>query len=50
MSHRYEFGYYGGVTNCSICDKYTETNEYNRDDGLVVFLCKVCVDKLHLDA
>ena len=47
-SHQYSFSGYGGVTNCSICDDFTQANEYDRRDGLVVFLCKACQDKLHL--
>ena len=48
MSHTYSFGGYGGVSNCGICDVDTQVNEYTRGDGLVVFLCKPCEDKLHL--
>ena len=47
-SHQYSFSGYGGVTNCSICDDFTQANEYDRRDGLVVFLCKACQDRLHL--
>lgn len=48
MSHRYSFSGYGGVMNCSICDDDTQTNEYDRDDGLVVWLCGKCEDKERL--
>jgi hypothetical protein len=45
----YSFSGYGGVENCSDCDDFTQVNEYDRqDDGLVVFLCKRCEDRLHL--
>jgi hypothetical protein len=44
----YSFGGYGGVSNCGICDDDAQVNEYTRDDGLVVFLCKPCEDRLHL--
>jgi hypothetical protein len=47
-AHQYSFSGYGGVTNCSICDDFTQANEYDRRDGLVVFLCKACQDRLHL--
>jgi hypothetical protein len=47
-THQYSFSGYGGVTNCSICDDFTQANEYDRRDGLVVFLCKACEDRLHL--
>ena len=48
MKHIYSFSGYGGHMNCSICDDDTATNEYDRDDGLVVWLCKKCEDRLHL--
>jgi hypothetical protein len=48
MTHTYSFGGYGGVSNCSICDVDAQVNEYTRGDGLVVFLCKPCEDRLHL--
>ena len=45
----YSFSGYGGVENCSDCDDFTQVNEYDRqDDGLVMFLCKRCEDRLHL--
>lgn len=44
----YSFSGYGGVENCSDCDDFTQVNEYNRDDSLVVFFCKRCEDRLHL--
>ena len=46
--HIYSFSGYGGVENCSDCDEFDQVNEYDRDDGLVVFLCKKCEDRLHL--
>jgi hypothetical protein len=44
----YSFSGYGGVENCSDCDDFTQVNEYDRDDQLVVFFCKRCEDRLHL--
>ena len=44
----YSFSGYGGVENCSDCDDFTQVNEYDRDDGLIVFFCKRCEDRLHL--
>jgi hypothetical protein len=44
----YSFSGYGGVENCSDCDDFTQVNEYDRDDGLVVFFCNKCEDRLHL--
>jgi hypothetical protein len=44
----YSFSGYGGVENCSDCDDFTQVNEYDRDDSLVVFFCKRCEDRLHL--
>ena len=44
----YSFGGFGGFMNCSDCDHDTMVNEYNRDDGAVVWLCKPCEDRLHL--
>ena len=44
----YSFSGYGGVENCSDCDSFTQVNEYDREDGLVVFFCKKCEDRLHL--
>lgn len=40
MKHTYSFDGYGGFSNCGICDDDTQVNEYTRNDGLVVFLCK----------
>lgn len=37
-----EFVDYGGVDNCSKCDKYDSVYEYNRSDGKVIFLCANC--------
>jgi len=34
------------VENCGICDDFTECDEFNRLDGLVVFLCLACQDDL----
>lgn len=48
MKFRYSFSGFGGFNNCSICDDDTMVNEYDRDDGLVVWLCKKCEDRLHL--
>jgi hypothetical protein len=44
----YSFSGYGGVENCSDCDDFTQVNEYDRDDALVVFFCKRCENRLHL--
>jgi len=44
----YSFSGYGGVENCSQCDDFTQVNEYDREDGLVVWFCKKCEDRLHL--
>ncbi len=45
---KYDFGGYGGVNNCTMCDDFHHVNEYTRDDGLVVWFCTKCEDKLHL--
>jgi tetrahydromethanopterin S-methyltransferase subunit E len=47
-SARYDFSGYGGVNNCSKCDIFHHTNEYVRDDGLVVWFCTKCEDQLEL--
>ena len=44
----YSFSGYGGVMNCSDCDNETHVNEYDRDDGLVVWFCQRCENRLHL--
>jgi hypothetical protein len=44
----YSFSGYGGVENCSQCDDFNQVNEYDREDGLVVWFCKKCEDRLHL--
>jgi hypothetical protein len=44
----YSFSGYGGVENCSDCDDFTQVNEYDRDDSLVVFFCERCENRLHL--
>ena len=44
----YSFSGYGGVSNCSRCDAYDQVNEYDRQDGLVVFMCKKCENRLHI--
>jgi hypothetical protein len=44
----YNFSRFSGVSNCSECDDFTQVDEYDRDDGLVVWLCKRCEDRLHL--
>ena len=44
----YSFSGYGGVSNCSRCDAYDQVNEYDRQDGLVVFMCQKCENKLHI--
>ena len=44
----YSFSGYGGVSNCFRCDAYDHVNEYDRQDGLVVFMCKKCEDRLHI--
>jgi hypothetical protein len=48
MKHIYSFSGFGGFMNCSDCDDDTMVNEYDRDDGLVVWFCKPCEDRLHL--
>jgi hypothetical protein len=47
-SARYDFAGYGGVNNCTKCDCFDHVNEYNRDDGLVVWFCTKCEDQLQL--
>lgn len=47
MTHIYEYGGYGAMENCQICDDFTNCDEYNRLDGLVCFICGACVDELH---
>lgn len=44
----YNFSGYGGVTNCNKCGGFTQVNEYDRSDGLVVWFCKRCEDGLKL--
>jgi hypothetical protein len=44
----YSFSGFGGFMNCSDCDDDTMVNEYDREDGLVVWFCKKCEDRLHL--
>ena len=44
----YSFSGYGGVSNCSRCDAYDQVNEYDRQDGLVVFMCQKCEKRLHI--
>jgi len=44
----YSFSGYGGVMNCSDCDDFNQVNEYDREDGLVVFFCNNCENKKHL--
>jgi hypothetical protein len=44
----YSFSGFGGFMNCSKCDDDTMVNEYDREDGLVVWFCKKCEDRLHL--
>jgi hypothetical protein len=44
----YSFSGFGGFMNCSKCDDDTMVNEYDREDGLVVWFCKRCEDRLHL--
>ena len=44
----YNFSGYGGVMNCTDCDAFTQVNEYDREDGLVVWLCGSCENKHHL--
>ena len=44
----YSFSGYGGVENCTQCDNFSQVNEYDREDGLVVWFCKKCEDRLHL--
>jgi hypothetical protein len=49
MSHTYNFNAGSfGWTNCDLCDNDVMCNEYTRDDGLVVWLCKKCEDINHL--
>ena len=44
----HNFSGYAGITNCSDCDAFTQANEYDREDHLVIFLCKNCENKHHL--
>jgi len=44
----YNFSGYGGVMNCTDCDAFSQVNEYDREDGLVVWLCHSCENKHHL--
>ena len=44
----YSFSGFGGVMNCTSCDNDTMVNEYDREDGLVVWFCKRCEDTLKL--
>ena len=44
----YSFSGFGGVSNCSRCDAYDQVNEYDRQDGLVVFMCNKCENRLHI--
>jgi hypothetical protein len=46
--HIYSFSGYGGVQNCTKCDDFTQTNEYDRRDGAVVWFCNSCADRLQL--
>ena len=46
--HQYSFSGYGGVENCAECDDFTQTNEYDRRDGLVVFICNKCADRMKI--
>jgi NAD-dependent SIR2 family protein deacetylase len=48
VKHIYNFSGYAGQSNCSNCDNDTQVNEYDRDDGLIVELCKKCEDRLEL--
>jgi NAD-dependent SIR2 family protein deacetylase len=48
VKHIYNFSGYAGQANCSECDNDTQVNEYDRDDGLIVELCKICEDRLEL--
>jgi hypothetical protein len=44
----YSFSGFGGFMNCSKCDDDTMVNEYDREDGLVVWFCEKCEKRLHL--
>ena len=44
----YSFSGFGGFMNCTSCDNDTMVNEYDREDGLVVWFCKRCEDRLKL--
>jgi hypothetical protein len=46
--HIYSFSGFGGLMNCTRCDNDTMVNEYNNEDGAVVWFCKPCEDLLHL--
>jgi len=46
--HVYSFSGFGGFMNCTACDRDSMVDEYNREDGAVVFLCKSCENKLQL--
>jgi len=48
MKQLHSFSGFAGFMNCSDCDRDTTVNEYDREDGLVVYLCKQCEDKKHL--
>jgi ribosomal protein L24E len=48
MNHTYNFSEGWCYTNCTLCDNDVLCNEYVREDGLVVWLCKKCEDKNHL--
>jgi hypothetical protein len=47
-THQYSFSGYGGVQNCTECDDFTQTNEYDRRDGAVVWFCNPCSDRMKL--
>lgn len=33
---------FAGMENCDFCDVFTHVNEWERSDGMVVFLCSRC--------
>lgn len=46
--HIYSFSGFGGFMNCTRCDNDTMVNEYNNEDGAVVWFCKPCENLLQL--
>ena len=42
MTLTYKLNDYGGVDNCTLCDEYSQVNDYTRSDGRAVLLCPKC--------